>query len=345
MAKLFEPYELKTLRLKNRIVMSPMCQYSAATDGLPSDWHLVHYASRAVGGVGLIILEATAVESRGRISAADLGLWEDRQVEPMARLVKLCHDLGAKVGVQLAHAGRKAWSSTKGQGPGQPVAPSAVPFDPSWVTPQELTPDEIGRVVAAWGQAARRARAAGFDLVEVHAAHGYLTHQFLSPLSNRRSDQYGGSRENRVRFAHRVIDAIREAWPPDRPLFVRVSASDYTPGGLDIDETVGIAHTLKAKGIDLIDTSSGGLVQANLSVYPGYQVAFAERIKREVGVPTAAVGLISQPEHAEEIVAAGRADLVFLGRELLRHPSWPLDAASALGAEVPWPEQYRRAKR
>ena len=348
MPHLFDPLTLRGLTLKNRIMMSPMCQYSAGEDGLPSDWHHVHYASRAVGGVGLIMVEATAVESRGRISAMDLGIWTDDHVEPLAKLASTCHLFGAKIGIQLAHAGRKAWSTPAGLnafGPEQPVAPSAVPFEPGWNVPQALTIPEIDQIVAAFGTAAARALAAGFDAIEIHAAHGYLISEFLSPLSNHRDDEYGGSLENRMRLLHRVVDAVREVWPETFPLFVRVSVSDYTPGGMDVAQMVEVARTLQERGVDLLDCSSGGVVPAPVPVGPGYQVPFAHRIKRDTGIPTAAVGIITSPEMADEIIRNTRADVVVLGRELLRQPYWPLEAASALGVDLEWPLQYRRAKR
>ncbi len=348
MPHLFEPLTLRGLTLKNRIMMSPMCQYCANPDNTINDWHFVHYASRAVGGVGLIMVEASAVERRGCISTMDSGIYHDRQVEPLARLVKLCREQGAKVGIQIAHAGRKAWSNPadqKGFGPEQPVAPSAIPFDEGWNVPTALTLEEMDRVVLSFRQAAGRALAAGFDVVEIHAAHGYLISEFLSPLANRREDLYGGSLENRMRFLHRVVSSVREVWPERAPLFVRVSASDWTPGGMDVDQMVEVARTLPALGVDLVDSSSGGVVPTPPPAGPGYQVPFAHRIKREAGIATGAVGLISTPEMADEIVRNGRADLVILGRELLRHPYWPLDAARELGVEIQWPTQYRRAKR
>jgi len=348
MPHLFEPINLRGLTLKNRIAMSPMCQYSATSDGMPTDWHFIHYPTRAVGGVGLILVEATAVESRGRISTSDLGLFDDRHVDPMARLVAMCHAHGARVGVQIGHAGRKAFSNPqelKGFGPEESVAPSAVPFEQGWKTPHALSDMEIDQVVASFRAAAARALAAGFDVVEIHAAHGYLISEFLSPLSNLRDDEYGGSLQNRMRFLHRVVDAVREVWPERSPLFVRVSASDWVPGGMDIDQMVEIARTLADRGVDLVDCSSGGVVSAPPPVGPGYQVPFAHRIRKDAGIPTGAVGLITTPELADEIIRNGRADLVLLGRELLRHPYWPLEAAKALGADIEWPVQYRRAKR
>ena len=345
MPHLFSPLTLRGLTLRNRIVMSPMCMYSAGGDGRATDWHLGHYVARAAGGAGLLITEATAVEPRGRISANDLGLWDDAQIESLARLVRLVRAEGAAIGVQLAHAGRKAWSADRGHGPEQPVAPSALPFAAEWNTPAELTPAEMDKIVAAWRSAAQRADAAGFDAIEIHAAHGYLNHQFLSPLSNRRGDEYGGPLQNRMRFPLRVVEAVRDAWPQDKPLLVRISATDWADGGLTPDDQVLVARELKARGVDLIDCSSGGSVPTPPpDPGPGYQVPFAAQIRCEADIPTAAVGLITTPELADEIVRNGRADLVALGRELLRHPHWPLDAARLLGHEIDWPRQYRRAR-
>jgi len=343
--QLFDPFVVRGITLKNRIVMSPMCQYSAGKDGIANDWHYVHYSTRAVGGVGLIIVEATAIAAGGRISEADLGLWDDRQIGPMARLVDLCHANGAKVGVQLAHAGRKAWSDSKGFGPEQPIGPSPIPFDEDWNTPLELTLPQIEAIVGDFRAAARRALAAGFDVIELHAAHGFLLSEFLSPLSNHRSDEYGGSLQGRVRLLVEVVDAVRQVWPNSAPLFVRLSVSDYVPGGLDVAQMVEVAKTLKEHGVDLLDCSSGGVVVAPISIGPGYQVPFAHRIKHEAGIATGAVGLITTAELADEIVRNQRADLVILGRELLRHPYWPLDAATSLGVHVEWPVQYQRARR
>jgi len=344
MSQLFSPLTLRGVTLRNRIAMSPMCMYSAGEDGLATDFHLGHLLSRAVGGVGLVLTEATAVEPRGRISVNDLGLWNAEQVEPLARIVRACRAQGAVMGVQLAHAGRKAWSPAKGRGPAVPVAPSALPFDLDWVAPQELTGPEIAGIVAAFRDATQRALAADFDLVEVHAAHGYLLHQFLSPLSNRRTDEYGGSLENRARLPLAVVDAVREVLPESRPLLVRLSCSDWVTGGLTLEETVEVARWLKGHGADVMDCSSGGGTPVAPPTGPGYQLPFAERIRREAGVATMAVGLITAPELAEEIVRNGRADLVAMGRELLRSPYWPLQAARVLGAEIAWPKQYQRAK-
>ncbi len=344
MPHLFSPLTLRGLTLRNRIMMAPMCMYSAGDDGCATDWHLTHYVARAMGGVGVVVTEATAVEPRGRISVNDLGLWDDAQIEPLARIVRLVQAEGAAVGVQLAHAGRKAFSGTRGQGPQSPVAPSAVPFDDGWQTPIELDETGVDAIVDAWEAAARRALRAGCDLVEIHGAHGYLAHQFLSPLSNRRSDEYGGPPANRMRFLLRVAEAVRRVWPERLPVFARVSATDWVDGGLTIDEVVDVARGLKDRGVDLVDCSSGGTAPVAPPVGPGYQVPFAERIRREAGVATAAVGLITAPEHADEIVRNGRADVVALARELLRRPHWPLHAARQLGHEIAWPRQYIRAR-
>ena len=345
MSHLFSPLTLRALTLRNRIVMSPMCMYSAGDDGQATDWHLAHYLARAVGGVGLVLTEATAIEPRGRISQRDLGLWDDAQIEPLARIVRLVQAEGAAIGVQLAHAGRKAWSADKGHGPEPLVAPSPLPFADEWHTPHQLSPVEIEQIVAAWQAAATRAKTVGFDAIEIHAAHGYLNHQFLSPLSNGRTDEYGGSLANRMRFPLRVTEAVRQVWPEDKPLFVRVSATDWTAGGLTPDEVVVLARALGEHGVDVVDCSSGGAVPtAPTQIGPGYQVPFAEKVRREAEIATAAVGLITTPELADEIVRNGRADLVALGRELLRHPYWALDAARTLGHEMIWPRQYRRAQ-
>ncbi|HIE38965.1 MAG TPA: NADPH dehydrogenase NamA [Anaerolineales bacterium] len=342
---LFSPLILRGVTLRNRVMMSPMCQYVAGEDGHPIDWHLVHYGARAVGGVGLVMLEATAVEARGRISRRDLGLWDDEQVEPMKRLIGFLQEQGAAVGVQLAHAGRKGWSRRKGHGPTAPIGPSPIPFDEGWATPREMGRGEIAAVVEAFRQAAGRALTAGFDVVEVHAAHGYLLHEFLSPLTNHRADGYGGSLDNRMRLLVEVVEGVRAAWPDDRPLFVRVSATDWVEGGLTVEDTVEVARVLAGRGVDLVDCSSGGILPGALpDPYGSGQVPLAEQVRREARVATAAVGLITEPEQAEAILAEGRADLVVLGRELLRRPYWVLDAARALGYEVEWPKPYLRAR-
>ncbi|MGC9397708.1 MAG: NADPH dehydrogenase NamA [Anaerolineae bacterium] len=345
MSHLFSPLTLGGVTFRNRVMLSPMCMYSAADDGRVTPWHRMHYGARAVGGVGLIMMEATAVESRGRISRNDLGLWDDAQVAPLAELVKAVQATGAAIGVQLAHAGRKAWSKTRGHGPEVTVAPSALPFDAGWRTPHALSEEEIAGLVTAWRAAAQRAAQAGFDVVEIHGAHGYLIHEFLSPLANRRTDAYGGSVANRRRFLLQVIDAVREVWPADAPLFLRLSVTDWVEGGVSIAETAATARVAREHGVDLVDCSSGGLTPAAPpAVGPGYQIPFAAQVRREAGVPTAAVGLITTPELADVIVRNGQADLVALGRELLRHPHWVLDAARALGQEIAWPQQYRRAR-
>jgi 2,4-dienoyl-CoA reductase-like NADH-dependent reductase (Old Yellow Enzyme family) len=344
MPELFSPLTLRGVTLKNRIAMSPMCMYSAGEDGMATDFHLAHLSSRATGGVGLVITEATAVEARARISVNDLGLWEDAQIEPLARIVRLCKAQGATVCTQLAHAGRKAWTPTKGQGPFPAVAPSAVPFDAEWTTPHELTRAELEGIVAAYRAAVRRALRAGFDAAELHAAHGYFLHQFVSPISNRRTDEYGGSLENRARMLLRVVEAVRTELPEGTPLLVRLSCTDWTAGGVTVDDQVQVARWLKARGVDMVDCSSGGSTPQLPPVGPGYQLPFAEKIRREAGIATMSVGLITTPEMAEEIVRNGRADVVALGRELLRNPYWPLQAARVLGHDLAWPKQYQRAK-
>ncbi len=351
---LFTPLQLRQVTLRNRIAVSPMCQYSA-DQGRASDWHLVHLGSRAVGGAGMVIFEATAVEARGRISAADLGIWEDAQIEPLARVVRFIEAHGAVSCLQLAHAGRKASVRAPWDAGGTPrpvseggwpvVGPSPIPFAPDHPAPAPFDADGIREVVRAFVAAAERALQAGFRAVEVHAAHGYLLHQFLSPLSNQRTDAYGGSLENRTRLAREVVAAVRAAWPERLPLLVRLSATDWAEGGWTPDETVALARELGALGVDLVDCSSGGLVPwAKVPVAPGYQVPFAARVRREAGVASAAVGLITTPAQAEAIVASGQADLVLLARELLRDPRFPLRAATALGAAGPWPAQYLRAR-
>ncbi|KZC18599.1 MULTISPECIES: NADH:flavin oxidoreductase/NADH oxidase [Rhodanobacter] len=351
--KLFDPFTQRSLTLRNRLVVSPMCEYSAV-DGVPNDWHLVHLGSRAVGGAGAVIAEATAVSAKGRISPQDTGLWNQAQVEawqPIARFIK-AH--GAIAGVQLAHAGRKAstlrpWEGhgpvPAGQGDWRIVAPSALPFDDGWQVPQALDEAGIQAVIADFREATRRALAAGFNLVEVHAAHGYLLHQFLSPLSNRREDRYGGSFENRTRLVREVIVAVREVWPAELPLWLRLSATDWMDeGGWDIGQSVELARQLKPLGVDLIDVSSGGLLpHAKIPLGPGYQVPFAAQVRREAGVATGAVGLITGAEQAAQIVANGQADVVLIARESLRDPYFPRRAAQRLGAKIDAPAQYQRA--
>ena len=347
MARLFEPLKQKSLNMRNRIVMSPMCMWTAGTDGIPTDWHFVHYGTRATGGVGMIIAEATAVEPRGRIEPSDLGLWNDAQAEAYQRLADFAHQRGAAFSAQLAHAGRKAWSASKGRGPEKAVAPSAIPYTQEWETPETLDKQGIDRIVAAFGGAATRAGAAGFDSVEIHAAHGYLVHEFLSPLSNHREDEYGGSFENRIRFAKRVIEAVCSKFPADRPVWVRISGTDWVEGGWDLDQSVELARLMKGWGVDLVDCSTGGNSrQQNLPYLgPGYQIPVAERVRREAGIATGAVGIITKADQAEAILAEEKADVIIIGRELLRNPYFPLQAAHQLGVEVDyWPVQYERGK-
>lgn len=351
---LFDPLKIRGVEFRNRIFVSPMCEYSS-TDGLPNDWHLVHLGSRAVGGAGLVFTEATAVSPEGRISPSDTGIWSSAHAGAFARIAAFVRAHGAVPGMQLAHAGRKASTAVPWKGGGslapdegawQTVAPSAVPFDAGWHTPHALTAAELEDVLNQWIAGARLALDAGFDVIELHMAHGYLLHQFLSPLSNRRDDEYGGSLENRMRFPLAVAAAVRDVWPERLPLFVRISATDWTDGGWDIDQSVQLAARLRDIGVDLIDCSSGGNVpHAKIPVGPGYQVPFAERIRRDAKIATGAVGMITEAQQANEILASGKADAVIMARELLRDPYWPLHAAKALGVEVPWPNQYLRARR
>jgi 2,4-dienoyl-CoA reductase-like NADH-dependent reductase (Old Yellow Enzyme family) len=334
---LFTPIQLRSVTTRNRIWISPMCQYSVfAEDGIATNWHMVHLASRAVGGAGLIIVEASAVEPRGRISARDLGLWNELQAAALAPIAASMLEHGAMPVIQLAHAGRKAGV------PGA-IAPSAVAFGEMPV-PQEMGRREIGEVLAAFDRSTRLALAAGFQGVEIHAAHGYLLHEFLSPLSNLRADEYGGSLENRSRLLVQVAETVRAAWPEHLPLFVRISATDWIEEGWDVEQSVRVARVLAAAGVDLIDVSSGGLsLRQQVKLGPGYQVGFAERIRCEASIPTAAVGLITEPEQAEEVIRAGQADAVLIARASLRNPYWPLDAARRLGRETQIPFQYERA--
>jgi 2,4-dienoyl-CoA reductase-like NADH-dependent reductase (Old Yellow Enzyme family) len=350
---LFSPLTIRGVGLRNRVAVSPMCQYSSE-DGLANDWHLVHLGSRALGGAALVMTEASAVSARGRITPQDLGIWEDHHVEPLARVVRFLKGQGSAAGIQLAHAGRKAstrrpWQGgtplTAAEGGWPVVGPSPVPFAEGYPAPEALDEPGIREVIGQFRSAAARSLAAGFDLVEVHPAHGYVLHSFLSPLSNRRTDRYGGSLENRTRLVLEVVAAIRTAVPERMPLFVRISATDWVEGGWDIEQSVALARGLAGQGADLVDCSSGGLVpRARIPVGAGYQVPFAERIRREAGISTAAVGMITEPQQAETIVSSGQADLVMLGRTLLRKPYWPLHAARALGQPVAWPVQYERAR-
>ena len=351
MPHLFDPLTIRGVTLRNRIGVSPMCQYSSV-DGFATDWHLVHLGSRAVGGAALVIVEATAVEPRGRISPNDLGIWDDRHVEMLSRITAFIRAHGAVPGIQLAHAGRKA-SRNRPWEPERPVpeadggwriaGASAIPFTAGWQVPEALTREGIAEVQAAFVKATERARAAEFEWIELHGAHGYLCHSFYSPLSNRRDDEYGGTFEGRTRFTLETARAIRGAWPDDKPLAVRLSCSDWTEGGWTVDDAVGLARALAREGVDLVDCSSGGNVAAaRIPVGPGYQVPFAEHVRRDAGVLTATVGLISEPTHADAIVRSTQADVVLLAREELRDPYWPLRAAQALRHEVRVPAQYLR---
>jgi 2,4-dienoyl-CoA reductase-like NADH-dependent reductase (Old Yellow Enzyme family) len=353
MTTLFTPLKIGDVELKNRIGVSPMAQYSGL-DGFADDWHLVFLGGLAIGGAGLVLAEATAVLPEGRISPRDIGIWDDAHVPFLRRITRFVHGQASVAGIQLAHAGRKAcvWPSWEGSGRVPPErggwtdiwAPSAVPFADDHGVPLAMPESELRRVTEAFRTAAGRALEAGFHVVEIHAAHGYLLHEFLSPLSNRRSDRYGGSFENRARFPLEVVAAVRDVWPERLPLFVRISATDWLEGGWNIEESVGFARALKEHGVDLVDCSSGGLLPASIPFAPGYQVPFAERIRHEAAVWTAAVGLITEPEQANRIISAGRADLVLLARELLRQPYWPLLAAHRLGIHVDWPRQIWRAR-
>ena len=351
---LLSPLSIRGVTMRNRMVMSPMCQYSS-TDGLANDWHLVHLGSRAAGGVGLVFVEATAVTADGRITPRDMGIWSDEHIEPLARIVRFVHSQGAVAGIQLAHAGRKASCEPPWQGGARlrspdsggwtVAAPSPIAFNEDDPLPIELDDDGIESIITAFEMAALRALSAGFRVIEMHAAHGYLLHEFLSPLSNQRTDYYGGSLENRMRLSLRVAERLREVVPHDVPLFVRISATDWVDGGWDIEQSVVLASRLKELGIDLIDVSSGALIpKARIPVAKGFQVPFAARI-RETGIMTGAVGLITEPTHANEIVTGGDADLVFIGRELLRDPYWALNAQHELGGEPVWPTPYGYAVR
>ena len=352
-AHLFAPLRIRDIKLRNRIVVSPMCQYSSE-DGFADDWHLVHLGSRAVGGAALVFTEAAAVLEEGRISPDDLGIWKDEQIEMLARIFRFIEAQDAVPGMQLAHAGRKASTSAPWLG-GEPLGtdargwspifgPSPLAFSEGYQTPQELDRAGLERVRRAFAVAAQRAAQAGAKVVEIHAAHGYLLHSFLSPLSNRRSDDYGGSFENRTRFLCETVEAVRAVWPEKYPLFVRISATDWTEGGWTGDDSVALARSLKPLGVDLIDCSSGGNVpNAQIPIGSGYQVPFASRIRREAGLPTGAVGMITSPEQADQIIRSGQADLILMAREFLRHPYWPLNAARPLHQKMDPPSQYGRA--
>ncbi|WP_071891044.1 NADPH dehydrogenase NamA [Flavisolibacter tropicus] len=354
MALLFEPLKIRSITLKNRIAVAPMCQYSA-NDGFINDWHVVHLGSRAVGGAGLIILEATAVTPEGRITHKDLGIWKDEHIDGLKRIATFIESFGVVPGIQLAHAGRKAsshnpWEGgeplTLEEGAWQTVGPSAIPFKEGTPTPVEMSRDQIAKLVQDFKAATQRALQAGFKLIELHGAHGYLIHEFLSPLSNQRTDEYGGSFENRTRLVIEIIEAVREVWPKEYPLFVRFSATDWVENGWTVDDSIALAKIIKTKDVDLIDCSTGGnITGVRIPLVPLYQVPFAEQIKKGSGILTAAVGLITTPQECEQILQDQQADLIMLARQMLRDPYFPLHAAKALGVDVPWPSQYLRAKK
>lgn len=335
---LFSPLTIKELTLKNRIVMPPMCMYVAGHDGKATEWHTVHYATRAMGQTGLIIVEATGVEDRGRITSSDLGIWEDGQVEGLKKIVCAVHHADSKIAIQLGHAGRKSTVEYT-----MPVAPSPIAFGKEYRTPKALTKPEIKQIIDSFAKAAKRAAAAGFDAIEVHAAHGYLLNEFLSPLSNKRDDEYGGTPENRVRILGEVLDAVKSVLPSGMVIIVRVSAHDYEPEGNTPEIIADMLNMVKDKGIDLVNVSSGAVTPFAPRAYPGYQIPFAQIVKDKTGLPVIGGGLITEPVQAEQIIKAG-VDLVFLGRELLREPYWPLKAANVLGSDVNWPEPYARGK-
>jgi len=351
--KIFEPFTLRSVEFRNRIFVSPMCQYSCA-DGVPNDWHLVHLGSRAVGGAGLIIAEATAVVPEGRISASDTGIWNDAQASAFQRITAFIEAQGSVPAIQLAHAGRKASTAVPWKGrhsvagrdeSWQPLAPSPLSFEKGQPLPHELSAAEIEQVIKLFAAGAERALRAGFKVAEIHMAHGYLLHEFLSPLTNQRQDEYGGSFENRTKVPLKVAEAVRRVWPDALPVFVRISATDWKEQGWDLEQSIAFCRKLREAGIDLIDCSSGGLVpDAVIPAGPGYQVPFSTAIRRESGIPTAAVGLIVNAQQAEQILVCGEADAVVLAREMLRDPYWPLHAARELGVDIRWPVQYERAK-
>ncbi len=353
MAKLFSPLKLKEIMFRNRIFVSPMCQYSCK-DGMPNDWHLVHLGSRAVGGAGLVIAEAAAVSAEGRISPGDCGIWSDAQAAAFKPITAFIEAQGSVPGIQIAHAGRKAstdlpWRGghplPEGDGGWQPIAPSPVPFDDAHSVPREMTETDMDRVVGEFALAAERSLAAGFKVLELHMAHGYLMHQFLSPISNLREDQWGGTLENRQSFPLLVAAAVRKVWPENLPLFVRISCTDWVDNGWDLSQSIDLSGRLKVLGVDLIDCSSGGTVpDARIPAGPGFQAVFSAAVRNTVGIDTGAVGFITSPFQAEQVLVTGQADAVLLGRELLRSPYWPLSAAADLGVDLHWPDQYKRAK-
>jgi 2,4-dienoyl-CoA reductase-like NADH-dependent reductase (Old Yellow Enzyme family) len=354
MRMLFEPIEIGGIKIKNRIIMAPMCMYSAV-DGVVGDFHTAHLGARAVGGVGLIIAEATGVSPEGRISPYDAGIWNEKQVEAFKPVVEFCKSCGSVMGIQLAHAGRKASTNApwlgdnplkQGEGGWQVLGPSPVPFDEGYPVPKEMDENDIKKVINDFANGAKNAGKAGFDVIEIHAAHGYLINEFLSPLSNRRTDKYGGSLENRARLLLEIISAVKSGgWPKNKPILVRISAVDWVEGGFDIESSIALAKMLKEAGVSLIDCSSGGTSpKAKMNIYCGYQLGFAKEIREKAGIAVSGVGLITEPEFADFILSSGTADMVSLGRELLRNPYWPLEAAHKLGVDIEWPKQYLRAK-
>jgi len=337
-SRLFSSFKIKDLELKNRIVMAPMCMDSAV-DGYVNQWHRIHYSTRAIGGVGLIILEATGIEPGGRITDKDLGIWDDSQIEGLKEIVDSCHQYGSKIGIQINHGGRKSEVLTS-----PIIAPSEIAFNETYRVPTEMTKEDIKTTVTKFKEAAERSLKAGFDLIELHGAHGYLISQFLSPITNKREDEYGGSLENRVRFLKEVIEEVKTVWPESKPLLLRVSAEDYVEGGNTGEIMAKLINLVKDYGIDMVDVSTGGVAPAKISTYPGYQIKQSEIIKETCSIPTIAGGLITSPDMAEEVLCNNRADLVFLGRELLRNPYWTLQAAKALDEDITWPIQYERSK-
>lgn len=350
--QIFDELSIRGVTLRNRIAVSPMCQYSS-TDGFANDWHLIHLGSRAVGGAAVVFAEASAVLPEGRISAHDLGIWKNEHIDFLSQITRFIRGQGSLAGIQIAHAGRKASTPRPWEGRGtilpskggwDPIAPSPVPFDANHATPRPMLPEDISSVVQAFVAAARRALEAGFQVLEIHAAHGYLIHEFLSPLTNQRGDSYGGTFENRTRLLREIVSAVRNVWPDGNPLFTRISATDWVEGGWDVDQSIELAQLLQPLGVDLIDCSSGGLVpDAQIPVRPGYQVEFSKEIRDATGILTAAVGLIDSPNLADEILNRGDADVVMLAREFLRHPYWPLETARKFGFRASWPAQYLRA--
>lgn len=339
MAKLFSTLKIREVEFKNRIVMAPMCMDCADEKGNTNSWHYIHYSTRAIGGVGLIIMEATAVESRGRITHEDLGIWSDEHIEGLKEIVEECKKYGAKMGIQLGHAGRKCEVTNE-----TILAPSAIAFNSNYRVPMEMTIEDIKTVVNSFREGAIRAEKAGFDLIELHGAHGYLINQFMSKLTNKRTDEYGGTLENRARLLKEIVVAVREVWPAEKPLVVRFSAEEYDDGGNHPDDVSKIINFVKEEGVDLVDVSSGGVIPISPSIYPGYQIEYANEVNYKTGLPVIGGGLVTSPLMAEEIIQNNRADMVFLGRELLRNPYWTLQAEKKLKAEIEWPKPYLRSK-